>query len=87
MAQVQLAESVVGDPETDLVMSPGLFDASVDTNVVSSGNRVLLPKLVDYQNPELVDLECEALLGKFTPDIEKSAQQVVLVSTCYNYCK
>lgn len=64
--QAFLVQFIVNDPATDLLMSPGLLQDSIDTNVVGSSDLVLLPKLVDYQSKGLKDLECADLLAKFS---------------------
>ncbi|CAN0167973.1 unnamed protein product [Ectocarpus fasciculatus] len=63
-----IAQFVSDDASTSLVMSPEPVDESFDASVVASRDQILPLALIDFENPELVDLTCPELLALFTPN-------------------
>lgn len=67
------------DADTDLVMSPEPVEQSFGASVVASRDVILPLALIDFEIPELVDLTCAELLGRFTPDPTNAIFEVRIV--------
>ena len=64
------------DPETNLVVSPEPLDQTFEASVVASRDQILPLALINFEIPELVDLTCQELLARFTPDATNAIFEV-----------
>ena len=75
--QTSIAQSLLNDSSTDLVLSPELVEESFEASVVASRGQILPLALIDFQNAELVDLPCAELLARvITPDTTNAIAEV-----------
>lgn len=74
--QTSLAQFVRNDADTNLVISPEPVDQTFEASVVASRDQILPLALIDFEIPELVDLTCQELLARFTPNAANAIFEV-----------
>lgn len=74
--QTSIAQFVSDDADTNLVMSPEPVNESLEASVVASRDQIQPLALIDFENPDLVDLTCPELLARFTSNAANTILEV-----------